>query len=414
MEVYIAIFMFMVLFAPLAIFTLNRRWLLKLLLLATFFRVSIAVIHRYVFQLPQGTSDALAFNRTAVEWANQYGCAGFFDHFNPSASYVYSSVLAVFYSCIDQSVLGAHVINVVLSVYGIAFLALSCAKIWGEQEAKRVTLILAFFPFLAIYSSMLLREAFIFCFFSFAIYAATMFNEGRGRIHWLIASLLGFYLASIFHGAMILGAAGLLASIALKPAFKKSHSVRALAGKLLACMTLALIAVAVATYLISELSIQKIGSLSELELEDLNLAAGNRAVGNAAYLSGLSLSNPLDLIWQAPLRVVYLLFSPFPWHIRSPGHVLGLIDGIFYMMLVYLCIKHRRTILANHTLVTLLLIMGVLALAFAFGTSNFGTANRHRAKFFLVMLVVVAPWLTGSQVIFRNKFRRVRAVSSLR
>src|SRR5690606_43456 len=117
------------------------------------------------------------------------------------------------------------------------------------------------------------------------------------------------------------------------------------------------------------------GAIGELELEDINTVISNRAVGEAAYLTGLTTNSVLDMAWQAPLRMVYLLFSPFPWDIRSPSHILGLLDGLLYLTLVYLVVKRRAEIFGNRTLLALCIIVGILTLAFAFGTSNFGTAN---------------------------------------
>ena len=38
-----------------------------------------------------------------------------------------------------------------------------------------------------------------------------------------------------------------------------------------------------------------------------------------------------DLVWAIPVKVTYLLFSPFPWDIKTPAHLIGLIDGLLYL-----------------------------------------------------------------------------------
>lgn len=368
------------------------RWLFWPILLALFFRIGTALIHRYVFPLPQGSADALVFDRVALNWADKYGCLGFFEHYDPSASYVYSSVVATIYACVDYVPFSIQIINALFGVYGIIFLALASKEIWGAYYARRVALVLAIFPFLIIFSSVGLREAFIFFGFSGGVYYLTLFHSSKGRVY-IIFSIIMFQFAALFHGAMALAIGAVVLGLTVKP-MAQPHQTRQQFGIAFASFLVMLVIIVVGSfYSYSQLSIHKLGELEELSIGQIADIAASRSRGDAAYLSGLSINSFMDFVLQSPLRVFYFLFSPFPWNLSNPLHLIGFFDGVFYLTIFYWCFKYRNVVFRHPAAMQILILVLVLAFAFSFGTSNFGTATRHRAKFVLAILVVAAPCL---------------------
>lgn len=368
-----------------------KPWLAPYLALALALRVGVALMHTYVYDLPQGGADAQVFVTVARGWAED-GCLGAFQHFDPRESYVYSAVLGVLFACAGSSVVGAQLLNVLLGTLAVGLLASAARYIWSHQAARGVALVVAVFPALLIYSAVTLREAFILAFFSLAVYAVARHHDGRERGGWLLVAVASLAAASLFHGGMVMGIVG-IAIAKVSKFLQKGRGDRAASQRVLLLGASAICLVAVLATFFDQIFVPKIGNLASLDTELVSETVASRARGDAAYLTGLTISSPLDVLWQAPIRVAYLLFAPFPWNISSASHVLGLVDGAIYLLLTVLFLKNRREILSNPGARTVLFVCVVLAFVFAFGTSNFGTGMRHRAKFYVAMFVVVAPFL---------------------
>ena len=367
------------------------HWLGPILVVAYVLRCILAYLHAFVIELPQGASDAKVFNAVAVEWSSA-GCLAVFSHLDPSASYVYSAILASLYGCFGPSSFSAQLLNCVLGTMTVAITALAAKAAWGDSVASRSALLVAVFPTMILYSAMTLREAAIVLMFSLGVLFVVRHALSKS-ITELIGSLLCFTLAAMLHGAMAFAAVGLVAVLTFRRFALRRATSRSLAmnGLLVAAVVLP---IAVALYIYSSLIfIPKIGLVGELDSETVADVLSSRAQGDAAYLVGLMVRGPLDVLWQAPIRVAYLLFAPFPWNIGSPTHVFGFVDGTIYLWMVWRIRTGWSSLRENPAFWPLLIVIVCLALVFAFGTSNFGTGMRHRAKFLVALVVVAGPFL---------------------
>ncbi|MBV1879659.1 MAG: hypothetical protein KUG79_18595 [Pseudomonadales bacterium] len=374
---------------PITFMATRQRWLAWPLFWALILRLSLALVHHYVWMLPQGRFDARRFDYYAELWATVYGCGGFFEHVDASTSYIYSSILSVLYACVGYSPLGAQFLNAVLGTLAVGYFALACSRMWGWQAAQYSAYLLAVFPFLIVYSAVGLREAFILVFFAMGIYALTNYCYSRNKLS-LVWALLLFYLSSLFHDAMAIAIVGAIFALLLRPILvqRLNYLVK---GFLFGLLGLA--ALSMCYFFISDISFNKLGNLAELDIKSLGHLSQARASGGAAYLVGFVPNSGIDLIWHFPIRLVYFLFSPFPWDVDSPQQIFGLIDSLIYLSLITLLFLHRRELMKNPAVIPLLMVIFSLALVFAFGTSNFGTATRHRAKFCIVLVILIAPLL---------------------
>jgi len=110
-----------------------------------------------------------------------------------------------------------------------------------------------------------------------------------------------------------------------------------------------------------------------------------------------------DMVWKVPVRVIYFFFSPLPWDISKYGHFVGFLDGVLYFIFLRLLWKKRKFVLQNPSSKILLSMLVVYVLVFSLGTGNSGTAMRHRAKIFPIIIVLAAPFLPIVRV-RRGKF----------
>lgn len=384
---------------PLLLISVSNRWLFAPITLAYVLRSAVAFVNRYIFELPQGGSDAKVFDRVARVWSDS-GCFGFFEHFDPTASYVYSSILASFYACTAPSTFGSQLINVFLGTFSVIILSCGAYRVWGVVAARRCAFVLALFPALIIYSAVTLRESFILFFFSLAIYFIVRYCQER-KIIWLVVTFFSIGGSVLFHGGMAFAAVGLMIGIFAQIARSEAGNRKALALKIL-IIPFGILGVLIFYSVLDVLFIPKIGDLEDIDASTIASVVDSRAGGSAGYLMGLEINSVLDLLWQAPVRMAYLLFAPFPWNIGAVSHIFGLLDGVIYLLSTVLLLKYRRMLFEKPEVFVVFIVLMSLALVFAFGTSNFGTGMRHRAKFYVAMFVLIAPLIPRVSL---NRFR---------
>ena len=150
-------------------------------------------------------------------------------------------------------------------------------------------------------------------------------------------------------------------------------------------------------------SIPKIGGLiNNVENEIILDKIASRNINDAAYPEWTIPKTEFELIYKAPIRIIYFMFSPFPWDIEKNAHFLGFFDGLFYIMLFFLLIKNFKLIWGDRTLRIIFIILASYLVFFGIGTGNFGTGIRHRTKFLIILIIMVAPWIP-KLVLKKNK-----------
>jgi hypothetical protein len=192
-------------------------------------------------------------------------------------------------------------------------------------------------------------------------------------------------LSSFFHGSMILYIAGL-------PLFMLFGRSRV---KGITKIIGGVVFTAIFAFILTSMDFGKLSDIQqgELDVEYLAQLEADRQQANTAYLVGMAPSGLHDIVWQAPIRSLFLLAKPFPWDVRSLGHLIVMLDAALWWSIIYLVWKHRSTIKRNPAAFAILLSCLITIVAFAYGTSNFGTGVRHRTKFVVMALALVSPFL---------------------
>ena len=122
------------------------------------------------------------------------------------------------------------------------------------------------------------------------------------------------------------------------------------------------------------------------------------AEGRAAYLQGFSSNNIIITIIQLPIRILYFLYTPFIWMIRKPIDILGFFDALLYIYITIKIVKNRKEIKNNHIYLYYILISVIfMIIAFSIGTSNYGTAIRHRAKLIIPLTIIASPYMNNKE-----------------
>lgn len=380
------------------IITASRWRAVAVILISAFgIRLMAVLFQSYIGGLPDSSGDAVAFEHTAWEWG-RHGIKNAAQQFTGPHSYFHSWLISLLYALFGRSPVMAQSFSLWFGM-GTVFLGWYLARsLWGDATARKAGWLLAFFPTLVLYSALIMREAFIWFFLLVALFGVARWAR-RGGLNGMALALFGFTGATFFHGAMVVGAIGFLGLVALK-ALRQS-----LAGLFRyrlnpTSMLVGLIAIgALGLYAMGFFSVPKLGSFEKAT--DFNWIAerieqrtkGSGGEQGAAYPQWTVPSSPAELVYKAPARALYFAFSPFPWDVSSPRHLIGLLDGLLYVYLAYLMFRNRRVVWRDPALGAFTVILISYFLVFGLAIGNFGTSIRHRSKFLAVLVVLVAPRL---------------------
>ena len=121
-----------------------------------------------------------------------------------------------------------------------------------------------------------------------------------------------------------------------------------------------------------------------VKIETIDDIASGVVKGGSSYAAYVgNSSTPLNMLLYTLPRIVFFLFSPFPWHWRGLSDIIAFcFNSVFYMGAVYSAWKYLRSKERENRnlLIALLIVALVTVFVFAWGTSNTGTAVRHRDK----------------------------------
>ena len=388
----------------LCVLLVTRIWPVaaKILWVAFAVRAGLALCHHYIFPLPDSGSDAKRFDWIAWEWA-QGGFGEVWVSFPGPDPYLISWIIALFYAVLERSSLMAQSFSVFLGT-GTVFLGwLLIRELWGTRVATRASWILVFFPSLALYSSVVLRGAYICFFLLIGLLGAVRWSRSRS-IRSLILATFGFVGATFFHGAMIVGLLTFGFVVVWRSTKHTVSSLRRRRVPVYAIMTTLLAWVLIGGFLIDAFSFPYIGNFSNASnMETLvsRVQGYTRLEDGAAYPWWTVPNSPIELIYKTPIRIIYFLFSPLPWDVKKSSHFIGLLDGFCYMILIISMWRNRKVIWTDPAARLLLIILAAYIFVFGFTVGNFGTGTRHRAKFVVMVIALVAP------IFARIRFRLV-------
>jgi len=305
---------------------------------------------------------------------------------------LYSWLISVLYALTDRSPLMIQGVNVLLGTLAVYLVWRIAGLISGGNRriAGAAAWVAALFPTLALYSAITMREEFIVFFFLLGVLYSLRWWQHPLLRYFLIACLaLG--LAGVLNRGMLL----MIAVLGMLALSRWAQTMAANKGTSFLRVTAALGLLAV----IGALALTNGSSSGYTAMMNISLGQQqvNVAVGRAAYLTDLTMQSTMDVVWQTPIRIVYFLFTPFPWMVREAADIFGFVDALLYTGLALLILRNWKNIRGNSLARVAVLFLAVGLIVFALGTSNYGTAIRHRAKFAPLLIVVAAVALVAQK-----------------
>ncbi|RXG63418.1 hypothetical protein ES695_17405, partial [Candidatus Atribacteria bacterium 1244-E10-H5-B2] len=318
------------------LFELNDPVLKKVLIIAFALRTGLALFNAFVLHLPDSTQDAVGFELTGWEYATAWN-TGLEANVTISryATITYTKIIGAIYFISGRVPLIVQFVNVVLGVLIVYYVYKIIIELGATKRSAQIgSAITALFPTLCLYSAITLRGPFTSF---FAIVSVFYFFKwlNSGKVSKLVLAATFLLLSSAVFGAMILiGIVYAIFFIFYEAKIKKWRLVSK--QSFLGIFIVTLVIVIYGSFLMDKLP----ANISLVFSPDyMSYKVTVVAEGGAAYLVGFTPNSILDIIIQSPVRMVYFLLAPFPWMISSPGQILGLIDALLYLVLVFYSIR---------------------------------------------------------------------------
>lgn len=362
------------------------------LLVAYSLRCGAALFHYYVTALPDGLGDARALEKIAADWGEQ-GIVGALSAYPGPDSHFYSWLLSLIYTFTGRNPLMAQGFSVIAGVAAVYLTWRLARDLWGEHHARKAVWVAALFPTLVLYSALTMREPFVVLFLLAGMTGVVRWVKQEDALSFMIA-MIGFTAATFFHGGMFVAIAAFLALFTIRHGSLWLSSLRRAKIRVFSTIFLIGVFVCVASYLVIGYGLPKLGTPEDMfDVGRLIHRFNYSNRGTASYPDWAVPMNDSEIAWKVPIRVVYFLFAPFAWDLAKPGHLVGWLDGWFYILIVYFGWRHRRAIWSKPEARAIFLVLLPLVLLFGTGVGNFGTGLRHRAKFVAIGLILIAPRL---------------------
>lgn len=393
MEFFLGWIFLLIIFFFIFIWTKKYPQTKNFLLVAFLIRAIFVILDSHeLISLPGSNADDDTFERTARKFSNNYGLLIILDFFKLD-SLLIARIISVFYTIFGESKMMAQSISVAIGTASVYLVYVISTMIWDHRAAKKAAWFSALFPTLILYSCLTLREVYIVFFLLLGLISIVKFIKNQNIIS-LLKTLIFFYILALFHGGASFGGLVFLFYVLFTSIKKQIVNLINLKINIFIFLTILISFIPLILFLTGNLSIPYLTTIYDLDsiLTKANIGI-LRLDANSEYPYWMIINNFYELIPKTILKAIYFLYSPFIWDIKTSFHIIGFIDGIFYLVLTIYLIKNRKAIWANPITRILIIIFLSYVIIHGLGVGNFGTAIRHRSKFVVIMIVLAAPML---------------------
>jgi len=365
------------------------------LLVAFILRSSCLLLDQYFIPLPDSTADAIRYEIAAFNYSKDYGLNIIFNLFQDDSFFI-SRIISIFYTLLDRSPMMAKAFSVWMGVGSVYLIYRLAFELWGQQAAVRAGWVATLFPSLILYSAIILKEPYTIFFFMYGLNGCVLFIKEK-KISNFTQACFGLLVTTIINGAMIFGIITFLIYVLFDIIKKKNYLIYK--NKIFVYSLLLVFILPIYFYVAGYYAIPKYGNFERLTNIEITLkkityssrVSTQHGASGAAYPKWLIPKNLEEIIYISPIRMIYFLYSPFPWDIKRLSHVVGLLDSLLYIYLSICFWKNRKECFKDPSLRFLIIVFMISIFVYCWGVGNFGTGIRHRSKFIGILLALVAP-----------------------
>lgn len=364
-----------------------------ILAMAFFLRIAVMLIDVYmkntIHVFGSGT-DTEGFYRRIVQMTIN-------DNYMPQGNF--SITIGYLFRFIGISRLYAQFLLVMCSLVELVFFVKTINIICDSVEKKRSALLLiSLLPVHICMSAILLREAIIYMFVSIGLYYFIKWYETGNDIRF-IACILFLIGAMAYHSGILGVIIGITISRTIFDA--ENRKIKLTTGSVI----IGILVIFVIVFLYNnygELLFAKF-----MRLETIADISDGTARGDSSYAIYVGdSSTPLRMLIYTVPRMMYFMFSPFPWQWRGVKDIIAFVfNSLIYLVIVgkaigYLIDNTSRSddsIRKRQIIILLLIICSTATFVFAWGTINSGTALRHRDKMAVIYCLIAAVLIDDNE-----------------
>jgi len=325
------------------------------------------------------------------------------------SAHSYSVLGALLYKAFGFSELILPSLNLLLGVLNTVLGSVIAYRLFGRTAASTASMLICLYPFTAINSVAAVREELSIVFFLAGLFILVGWIKSGRKLN-LGLSLPFLVMAAFVHPGWVAAILGLVIYFVWS---LFGDAIRTKGGAARAGLSMVMGVVMMGGCAVVLWNGVELGKGVEIsaDLDSLADTVSARfqhdSSGGSAFPAFVAMGDPFTQPWLIPLRVMYFLYSPFPWDVRSPVHLLGVFAGVLYAFLTYRAYRSHRLLKREHRVRVLHYMFVMLTLMFALGVTNSGTAVRHKAKFYVLLVVAAAPTFRTALLLGGSRSRPV-------
>lgn len=334
--------------------------------------------------LPFSGVDSITFIRIGENWS-RLSFLEILGTFDTSKSFIYSSILALLFNVSEEKMVVAIFLNGILGVLIFYLAVVLVNNLWNSRASTRtIALIVAIHPILILNSAVTIRENFIIVFALLSSLFLIEYYRKRIAVN-LIWFALFAGISTCFHGGMAVFLVG--APLGILIVDREQSAIRK--------VSLGAVFLMVGLFAIQNISIGKFSRFEDgIDIDKMQDLENSRQLAGTSYLQGMQINTAVDVVWQTPIRFFYLITKPFPSDIRGMSELLVFVDSLLWWACIYMFFRNYKFLIKNKPAIALLICTVLGLVAFSYGTSNYGTGIRHRTKFLIFVIAILAPFFS--------------------
>jgi hypothetical protein len=353
---------------------------------------------RHIFILPNAGGDVGMYYGAAIKISENINLLN-----EPTRAGIFGKIMGTLFFIIGPQRMFAQYINVIVGL----FVVITIYKMMNLLDIspviqKTVLLIAAFFPNSLIMSAIFLREIIPTFLVSLSLYYFLLWYKNQALSN-IIFSITILAFAAVFHSGVI----GIFVGYAFFFLFykKENNKFRFSTQTIVAFVVVGGLAYFTSTQF-GDVMFGKFKGAEEME--DIYTQANSR-LGESAYLTGMTINNPVQFMLYGPIKTFYFLTAPLPMNWRGGMDIFSFFfDSLIYFITLWVIWKNWWSFRYKKPLIIgLLLTLVGVAFIFGIGVSNAGTAIRHRQKIIPLILILLAVMTDEKQ---RSKMESIKAI----
>ena len=192
----------------------------------------------------------------------------------------------------------------------------------------------------------------------------------------IILAFLGFTGATLFHGAMFVGALVFILIVSIK--YLKNF-INLLINYKINIKNVAITSIffiILGLYVTNKISIQYLGKFSTINEKTLLEKTNYAFRGDASWPQWTKAKSGIELIYKSPVRSIYFIFSPFPWDVKKTKHLIGMARFFFVHVFIIFDFKKYKNYMERSCVKNCVIIISILHLCIWIWGWKFW--NRHK------------------------------------